>query len=183
MEIDQSLNLKRQSTFDKVVLYSATLLFTSTIALVILQVFVRVLGLPTLGFLHWTQPAARYGIIIVTYFGAAVALRNNEHISIRFLLDKLSERNQKFAEALHVIVELIVIGFLAVALRGTLGMTIGSWTTSIGGIGFVTTGHVALGITLGLSLMFIYSVQGLVSSVRTVLTDETAEVTAGPINE
>jgi TRAP-type C4-dicarboxylate transport system permease small subunit len=162
MEIDQSLDLKRDTLFDRAVLYAATGLFTLTIVLTTMQVFIRWLELPTFGVLHWTEPAARFVLIIATYLGAAVALRNNEHISIRFLLERLTDWNPALGRAIHVLGDLIVIGFLAIALRGTIATTIGDWTTSIGGIGLVTSGHLYLGITVGIGLTLLYAVVDLI---------------------
>lgn len=173
MEIDQSLDLKRESLFDRIVLYGATGLFTLTIALTTLQVFIRWLNLPTFGFLHWTEPAARFVLIVATYLGAAVAVRNNEHISIRFLLERLRTWRPRVGETVSVLGELIVIWFLIVALQGTISATIGDWTTSIGGIGFVTSGHLYLGITVGLALMLVYAVLELASSVRAIVATVT----------
>ena len=162
MEIDQSLNLKRDTLFDRAVLNTATGLFTFTIVLTTLQVFIRWLSLPTFGVLHWTEPAARFILIVATYFGAAVALRNGEHISIRFLLERLREWNATVGRVVDILGDLIVIGFIAIALRGTIGTAVGDWTTSIGGIRFVTSGHLYLGISAGLGLMLLYALADFV---------------------
>lgn len=161
MEIDQSLDLKRETLFDRAVLYTATALFTLTIVLTTMQVFIRWLGLPTFGVLHWTEPAARFVLIIATYIGAAVALRNGEHISIRFLLERLTDWNPELGRVISILGDLIVIGFLGIALRGTTMTTIGNWATSIGGIGFVTSGHIYLGISIGIGLTLLYAVVDL----------------------
>lgn len=175
MEIDQSLDLKRDNLFDKIVLYAATGLFTLTIVLTTLQVFIRWLNLPTFGFLHWTEPAARFVLIVATYLGAAVAVRNNEHIAIRFLLDRLTNWKPRIGNTVKILGQLVVIAFLLIALWGTILTTIGDWTTSIGGIGFVTSGHLYLGIAVGIALMLVYAVVGLVATVRGLITTRSIE--------
>lgn len=172
MEIDQSLELKHDWLFDKIILYAATGLFTLTIILTATQVLVRVFEIPMLGSLNWTQPAARFILIVATYLGAAVALRNNEHIAIQFLLERLTNRNKTIGNLILILGKLIVVGFLAVALVGLARTTIVDWTTSIGGIGFVTAGHLYLGIGIGFLLMLIYAVIDVGSLLRGVLSNE-----------
>ena len=171
MEIDQSLDLKRDHPFDRIVLYSATGLFAITIVLTTIQIFVRLLNLPTFGVLHWTEPAARFILIVATYLGAAVAVRNNEHISIQFLLERLTDWNQRIGLTINVLGDLIVISFLVVALQGTTITAFGNWTTSIGGIGFVTAGHIYLGISVGIALMLIYALIDIVAVAREITND------------
>lgn len=180
MEIDQSLDLKQESVLDRAVLYAATGLFAFTIVLTTVQVFVRWLDLPTFGFLHWTEPLARFVLIIATYLGAAVAVRNDEHIAIEFLLERLTERAPTLGDALSVVVDGVVVAFLAIALRGTVQLAIGDWGTSIGGIGAVTSGHLYLGISVGLTLMIAYALWDAIQSLRSLIATVGDAGTADP---
>lgn len=183
MEIDQSLDLKRNHLFDRIVLYTATGLFAITIVLTTIQIFVRLLNLPTFGVLHWTEPAARFILIVATYIGAAVAIRNNEHISIQFLLERLIGRKPRIGLTIQVLGELIVISFLVIALQGTVITGFGNWTTSIGGIGFVTAGHIYLGIAIGIALMLIYAVIDIVTLVKGIADDVRGRSEEGTADE
>lgn len=183
MEIDQSLDLHRDHLFDRIVLYSATGLFTFTIVLTTIQVFVRLLNIPTFGFLHWTAPAARFVLIVATYLGAAVAVRNSEHIAIRFLLERLRGWKPRIGLTVQLLGKLIVIGFLLVALWGTTLATIGDWTTSIGGIGFVTAGHLYLGIGIGVALMLIYALIDITMVAKETMTDKPDTIEGRQIEE
>lgn len=183
MEIDQSLDLKRDHLFDRIVLYTATGLFAITIVLTTIQIFVRLLDLPTFGVLHWTEPAARFILIVATYVGAAVAIRNNEHISIQFLLERLTEWKPRIGLTVQVLGELIVISFLVVALQGTTITAFGNWTTSIGGIGFVTAGHIYLGISIGIALMVIYAAIDIVTLARGIANDVRGRSEEGTADE
>lgn len=183
MEIDQSLDLKREHLFDRIVLYSATGLFAITIVLTTIQIFVRLLDLPTFGVLHWTEPAARFILIVATYVGAAVAVRNNEHISIQFLLERLTGRSPRIGLTIQVLGELIVISFLVIALQGTTITALANWTTSIGGIGFVTAGHIYLGIAIGIALMLIYALIDIVTLVKGIANDARGRSEEGTADE
>lgn len=171
MEVDQSLDLRKDTLFDRAVLYTATAFFTLTIVLTTVQVFIRWFNIPTLGFLHWTQPAAKFLFIIATYFGAAVAIRNGEHISIRFMLERIRNWNTTVGRTLSIISDLVVIGFLAVALRATAVMAADAWSTSIGGIGFVTSGYIYLGISIGIALTTLYAVADLGVTIKRITAD------------
>lgn len=167
LEFDQSLSLRADTAFDRAVIYLATALFALTIVLASIQVLLRQLGLDPYGLAYWTEPAARYVLIVATYFGAAVASRNNEHIKLEFLLDKLEERYPNVRLAFDLAVAVLVVTFVVVALGGTGGNAIGSWETQIGGIGVVSSGMLYLGIAAGLAAMLLYETINLGERVRT----------------
>lgn len=156
MEIDQSLNLKQDTLLDSIVLYVATGLFALTIVLATVQVVVRTFNLPIQA--QWTEPAARFVLIVATYFGAATASRNGEHIKMGLLLDKLEERHETVRNAFDFISFVVVVLFLLWTLRGTFTSAFNNWNTTLGGVGFVTSGRLYLGISLGLALMLLYEV-------------------------
>lgn len=183
MEVDQSLDLKTDTLFDRAVLYTATGLFTLTIVFTTVQVFVRWFNIPTFGFLHWTQPAAQFILIIATYLGAAVAIRNDEHISIQFLLERVADRNATVGRLLSMFSDLVVIGFLAVALRATAVTAVDAWSTSIGGIGFVTSGYIYLGISVGIALTVLYAAADFLLTMKQLVTDVGNDQTATELGE
>lgn len=171
MEIDQSLDLRTDTLLDRAVLYTATGLFTLTIVFTTVQVFVRWFNIPTFGFLHWTQPAAQFILIIATYLGAAVAIRNDEHISIEFLLERVEDRNTTVGRVLSLFRDLVVVVFLGIAFRATAVTAVDAWSTSIGGIGFITSGYIYLGISVGIALTVLYALLDLAVTVKRLATD------------
>lgn len=173
MEIDQSLGLRRDNAFDAVVLYTATALFALTIVLTVIQVGVRVFGI---GGLHWTEPVARFILIIGTFFGAAVATRNSEHIKIDLVLDRLTEGRPDLRHVLDSFVGIAVVVFVAVAFRSTAGATIGNWNTTIGGTTLITSGMIYLGISIGLGLMLVYELLNLSEALRGLAETEESRV-------
>ncbi|GAD52507.1 hypothetical protein MBEHAL_1267 [Halarchaeum acidiphilum MH1-52-1] len=140
-------------------------LFAAVVVLATVQVLVRTLEIDAFGPMAWTEPAARFTLIVGTYMGAAVATRNREHISIRFLNDRLRRRWPSLGAALNIAVILITLAFLAVALYGTVQNVASGWHTSIGGLASVTAGHVYLGIGVGLTLMVLYELGWLWSAL------------------
>lgn len=116
MEIDQSLALKRDNIFDRLVLNIATFFFIMTVVMATVQVVVRVFELPIPGGAWWTVAVARYCLIIGTFFGAAVASRNREHIKMDILNGYLEQNFPRLGIAVDVFVQLVVIAFLGVTV-------------------------------------------------------------------
>src|SRR5690606_23242426 len=79
--------------------------------IMILQVFSRfILNIP----LPWSEEATRYLGIYAVFFGAALALRHNELISVEAIPDLLPKLAQK---VLKIIVLLISIVFFVILLK------------------------------------------------------------------
>ncbi|QSG01465.1 TRAP transporter small permease [Natranaeroarchaeum sulfidigenes] len=157
MEVDQSLDLSRESLFDRMVLYLASGMFSLMIVLATMQVLIRLLDLPVVA--QWTEPAARFTLIVATFFGAAVASRNREHIRMTFVLDKLEERHPTVRHSFDLISIIVVVVFVLFALMGTIPAAINNWGSNLGGVGFVTSGMLYLGISGGLLCMLVYELQ------------------------
>jgi len=175
MEVDQSLDLKQEHPFDRAILYTATGLFAFTVILTIIQVFVRVFGIESIDYIHLTQPLARITLIIGTYLGAAVAFRNSEHISIQFLLDKLTRWSPKIGFTVRFLGNIVVVVFLGIAIRAAYNGTIDGWNTSLGGAGFVMSGQVYLMIGIGLVISLIYAVVNLITMAQSARSGQTLQ--------
>lgn len=154
MEIDQRLGLKNDTLYDKIVLYTGGLIFALTIIMATLQVAIRVLNIPLDW--YWTEPVGRFALVIGTYFGAAIASRNNENIKLEFLLERVGNRYPRFKYAMDILVLLVVIGTLAVVVYFLILGGLDNWGTQIVGLSSVTLGMMYLLIALSLGLMLIH---------------------------
>jgi TRAP-type C4-dicarboxylate transport system permease small subunit len=127
-----------------------TLVFIFMLLCAIMQVMFRyVLKISV----PWTEEAARFALIFVTFWGAAIALREREHIEITTLLEKIP----KIPRLLMQLVFIVAIGiFLVNVFVGSLGMIKLTWETPVGSIGWLKTGHVYLFLPSGIILMVIY---------------------------
>jgi TRAP-type C4-dicarboxylate transport system permease small subunit len=63
--------------------------------------------------LAWTEEIARYGLIWVTFIGAAVVVRKNMHISVEVLLHYLPVIPGRLLLAIVDVIKLLFIGLLA----------------------------------------------------------------------
>lgn len=168
MDLDQSIDVKTENVLDRGFLYVATGLFALTIILTTIQVLVR--QLPFLSFIdiNWSVPVARFILIIMTYIGGAVVTRNQEHISIDIMLDWVGKFYPRVRLLFASIADLVVIAFLAIAVYSTYLSTINNWTTSVGAVAGITSGHLYLGIGIGLLGMLIYETQHFWTMIRTL---------------
>jgi TRAP-type C4-dicarboxylate transport system permease small subunit len=105
----------------------------------------------------------------MTYIGGAAVARNNEHISISIILDRLGQRTPRLRTALSLITDVIVVVFLGMALYGTYLNTVNNWTTPVGGISGIMSGYIYFGIGLGVFAMVIYEIDDAVESTKSIL--------------
>ncbi|GEM_PF-2811131 len=156
MEIEQSLDVKTDTRLDRAVLYAAMFFFSMTVILVSVQVSLRYLPIP-IGIGHWTEPLSRYMLIVGTFFGAAVAARNREHISMYFMLERVEARAPRLHAGLQLVVSVVVITFLAIAVVAGITAATRNWGNYFGGVYIVTMGQMMTLISLGLALYLFYS--------------------------
>ncbi len=124
---------------------------------VLLQVFVRYfVNLMRVVSFAWTEEMARFLLIFVTFWGAAIAMRRREHITIPILIDRVSPRVRLF---LRLVFIAIMGFFLAVVIVGSTTMMRVTWRTPVGsGISWLTVGRVYIFVPLGCGLMVLYLV-------------------------
>jgi TRAP-type C4-dicarboxylate transport system permease small subunit len=169
MDIDQSIAVRENTLVDRLVLHTATLLFAVTVLLATAQVLIRFTNVIPGDRFYWTVPLARLTFIVMTYIGAAVAIRNHEHISIELLLDRLERRSPRARRVLDLVVTVVVTLFLSVVLYGLVLSTTNNWTSPIGGLTGVTSGYVYFGMGLGVFFMLLYTLQRFLADVRAFL--------------
>lgn len=146
--------------FDNTLEHITTIGFILMLLCAIMQVVFRyVVHVPV----PWTEEAARYFLIFVTFWGGAVAIRTKEHINIPVLLDKLP----KGASLVIQLIFVIAMGvFLIVVFKGSIVMTTLTWNSPVGSIYWLTLGRVYLILSTGTSLMLIYLVAWVLEILR-----------------
>ncbi|WP_135304907.1 TRAP transporter small permease [Haloarcula amylovorans] len=168
MEIDQNLNPKRENLLDSVTLTLTTVIFTLLIALVSLQVIFRVTNAPITA--TWTEPIARILFIVGSYFGAAVASRNLEHVRLTLIRERLLSDHKRVQALLDIVTYLVILLFVGVAIWSLYNATIQGWDTSaLGGLNALKAGHIYLGILLGFVCVGVFELQNLATAIREFL--------------
>jgi len=151
--------------FDMVVEAIGGIALILMIFCVLLQVFVRyfinLLGTVSLS---WTEEMARFLLIFVTFWGAAIALRKKEHIAIPFLLERVSPRTQFI---LRLIFIAVMAAFLVIVFFGGLTMMKVMWNTPVGsGLRWLSVGKVYTFVPVGTGLMLVYLVLWAIETVE-----------------
>lgn len=128
-----------------------TLMVFCVLFQVFIRYFVNLLG--TVSF-AWTEEMARFLLIFITFWGAAIALRRREHITIPFLLERVSPRMRLW---LHLVFILAMGVFLVIVIVGSVTMMRVTWYTPVGsGIRSLSVGKVYIFVPLGCGLMMLY---------------------------
>jgi TRAP-type transport system small permease protein len=124
-------------------------LILMTIAL-LLQVFARYVAKVSI---PWTEEVSRYLLVLMTFTGAALAVRDKQHIAIMFLLDRLPEVPRLCTE---LVFNLLMMLFMGAVFRGSLSMVRLTWETPAGTIPWITTGRIYLILPFACLLMLGY---------------------------
>jgi len=157
-----SVEIKRElkeTAFDRILLFISTVAFCLVVLFVILQVVIRFVTVHVGFSLPWTEEAARYLLILLVFFGSAIAWRKNEHITITSLVDYLPV---KVKLALDFISCLLILFFLGVAITGSYMFTLKMIASPTGAIPWLYVGHLYGVMTIGLALIAVYQVRWLI---------------------
>jgi TRAP-type transport system small permease protein len=104
----------------------------------------------------WSFEVAQLLLLWVAFLGAALAFREREkgHIQVRVLLDRLPAWA---ATPIQLVVNLLVLGVLAVILIGAFERSPTAWRTSRGVVQWLSFGwfYLALIVGVGLSILFV----------------------------
>ncbi len=135
---------------NKILDFILGILFIGLVICVFLQVFSRYL-LPIS--LPWTEELARFIFIYITFLGAAIALREQEHIIISVVFDKLSD---KFRYSLRIIINFMIFGFLYFVFKGILQMIPLTWEVASASMDWLMVGYIYMSLPIAIIFMCIY---------------------------
>jgi TRAP-type C4-dicarboxylate transport system permease small subunit len=157
---------KKMVAFDNTLDTIITIVFVFMLLATIMQVvfrYVLQISVP------WTEEAARFALIFVTFWGAATALRERDHIAINTFFDKIPLKPRLLLQLVFIVAMGI---FLVNVFVGSFAMIKLTWHTPVGSIGWLKTGHVYLFLPSGIVLMMIYL---RLWAVETILEFKTPE--------
>ncbi|GAB3673027.1 hypothetical protein GCM10028856_27180 [Halopiger thermotolerans] len=137
------------------------------LVLTVAQIIVRVFNLPISGGAWWTEPLARYLLIVGTYGGAAVASRNGEHIKMTIVADQLEQRSPVAGMIVDVLAQVLTIAFLIMLGYAGFRATVQNWSTPMIGVGAVHQGWIYGTISAFIAMMVFYELLNLRSTLTT----------------
>jgi TRAP-type C4-dicarboxylate transport system permease small subunit len=133
--------------------------FIAMVIAVELQVFARYFRIS----FAWTEEAARYLLVAVSFFGAAVALQEGTHIAITTFLEKFSERVRLYLVSGFVLAMLV---FLAAAFWGSILIIQASWSVPTASMPWFKMGHIYLILPISIFLMAAYLLGQMANNIR-----------------
>ncbi|WP_135827628.1 TRAP transporter small permease [Halorussus halobius] len=122
--------------------------------------------------LIWSGEIARYALVIMTIIGIPYAMRTEDHISIRPLLEGLEERTRT---VLFLTANVLVVGFsflLAYASARVAERTLGNPLPTVRWLNY---GYVNILITIMFVLTAIYALEQVASEWRTLTGNATTD--------
>jgi TRAP-type C4-dicarboxylate transport system permease small subunit len=147
---------------NKILKYILVFLFLLLIITILLQVFSRYALTVTI---PWTEDGARLILIVVTFLGAAVALRDNEHITITFLFKKIPA---KYKNYVNIFFNLIILFFLIFFIKGSLEMTFMNWILPVVSLPKLKIGYIYIILPISAFLMVYFLILKIVNDVNTI---------------
>ncbi len=120
---------------------------TAVLMLQVLARYVLQVSIP------WTEEVSRYLLMLMTFVGAALALRDRQHIAITFLLDRLTHTQRIWVDLLF---NVLIMLFLGAVFRGSVRMIQLTWETPAGTVPWITTGRIYLILPFAVVLMLGY---------------------------
>jgi TRAP-type transport system small permease protein len=111
----------------------------------------------------WSEELARFLYVCLVFIGAAPLIRDDEHIRVGILTDRLTGRP---AALLKAVIALLTLPFIAVMTQGAWTNTQMNWTTRAPTLEWLRIGYIYLVIFLAGLLMLWYLTVNLVRSIR-----------------
>lgn len=108
----------------------------------------------------WTEEFARYLLILITFVGGALAIRDKQHIAVTAIIDKLPKKAPYY---LNKFFNISIILFLITVFRGSIIMVKLTWETPVGSIGWLSTGKIYLILPVSITMMIIYLLNQLIN--------------------
>lgn len=108
----------------------------------------------------WTEEFARYLLILITFVGGALAIRDKQHIAVTAIINKLPKKAPYY---LNKFFNISIILFLITVFRGSILMVKLTWETPVGSIGWLSTGKIYLILPVSITMMIIYLLNQLIN--------------------
>ncbi len=146
----------------KILKYLLVFMFVILVITVLLQVFSRytlAVAIP------WTEDGARLILIAITFLGAAVALRDDEHVAINFLLKRIPLKHRRYV---NILFNGAILFFLFFFIKGSIEMTIKNWVLPVVSFPKLKIGYIYLFLPLSASLMVYFLILKIINDINNI---------------
>jgi TRAP-type C4-dicarboxylate transport system permease small subunit len=132
-------------------------------AVTLFQVVARVvIGISSV----WSEELARFLYVCLVFIGAAPLIRNDEHIRVGVLTDRLTGRPQSI---MRLVTIFLTIPFIAIMTWGAWTNTVANWRTYAPTLDWLSIGYIYLVIWVAGLLMLWYLAANLILHLRALL--------------
>jgi TRAP-type transport system small permease protein len=111
----------------------------------------------------WSEELARFLYVCLVFVGAAPLIRDDEHIRVGVLTDRLRGRSQN---VMRLVTIFLTLPFIAIMTWGAWTNTVANWRTYAPTIDWLSIGYIYLVIWVAGLLMLWYLAVNLVRHVR-----------------
>jgi len=98
----------------------------------------------------WTEEFARYLLILITFVGGALAVRDKQHIAVTAIINKFPRKIRYY---LNKCFNISIILFLVAVFKGSIIMVKLTWETPVGSISWLTSGKLYLILPISIVIM------------------------------
>jgi len=114
----------------------------------------------------WSEELARFLYVCLVFIGAAPLIRDDEHIRVGVLTDRLRGRSQS---VMRLVTIFLTIPFIAIMTWGAWTNTVANWRTYAPTLDWLSIGYIYLVIWVAGLLMLWYLAVNLVRHLRALL--------------
>ena len=119
----------------------------------------------------WSEELARFLYVCLVFIGAAPLIRDDEHIRVGVLTDRLTGRPQS---VMRLVTIFLTIPFIAIMTWGAWTNTVANWRTYAPTLDWLSIGYIYLVIWIAGLLMLWYLTVNLVRNLRALLRESPA---------
>ena len=116
----------------------------------------------------WSEELARFLYVCLVFIGAAPLIRDDEHIRVGVLTDRLTGRPQS---VMRLVTIFLTIPFIAIMTWGAWTNTVANWRTYAPTLDWLSIGYIYLVIWIAGLLMLWYLTVNLVRNLRALLRE------------
>jgi TRAP-type C4-dicarboxylate transport system permease small subunit len=144
---------------DRIVEAVALVMFVAMMGSVLLQVFARFAHVAIL----WTEELARVLLVASSVLAIAVGVRRREHIIVDYFVDRMRPAAHR---RLSVVLDLLLLGFLMIWLRGAVNLAILNAGTHYVTVPWLAVSHLYIVEAIAIVLMLLFVVGDLVGRTK-----------------
>jgi TRAP-type C4-dicarboxylate transport system permease small subunit len=137
---------------------NALILLVMFVVTLISVVFRVVLEVPA----SWTEELAQYTLIFLAFIGAASVMRDEGHIAISVVIDRMGKGPRR---AVRILNRLLMLPFLAVLTIGAWDNTCMNWTVGLPTVMWMKMGYMYLVVFVSGAVMVFYTLLNLYEDV------------------